>query len=192
MERESRRPETSGGASDEALMEAVRRGEEGAFDALFERYRSRLHAFLTRRCGDPTMAEDLFQETWLRAVRARDRYDSRRRFSTWIFQIANNLVRDRFRRSDVERRRRSGLREAEDTGVAPRGAGPASPELRLDVRRRLDALPDRLREVVVLRYYHGLPEREVAAIARVPAGTVKSRLHQAVRALRAADEESKR
>jgi RNA polymerase sigma-70 factor (ECF subfamily) len=64
------------------------------------------------------------------------------------------------------------------------GAAPVPVDVKLDVRRRLEALPDRLREVLVLRYFEGLSEPEIASVAGIPGGTVKSRLHAAVKALR--------
>ena len=182
------RPAGSEPEPDERLMERVQRGEIRALDVLFERYRPRLFGFLVRRCSDAATAEDLFQETWLRVVRARDRFDPRRRFSTWLFQIANNLCRDRARRREVEGRGKRGIRELAE--VASRGTETPSPELRLDMVRRLALLSDRLREVLVLRYYHDLSEREIAEIVGIPAGTVKSRLHKAVRVLRKQKEES--
>jgi RNA polymerase sigma-70 factor (ECF subfamily) len=163
-------------------MERVQRGEVRAFEALFERYRARLFVFLFRRCANATTAEDLLQETWLRVVRGRDGFDPRRRFSTWLFQIANNLCRDRARRQEVERRREAGAREQVELDPAPSDAQRA--ESRMDLERRLAPLPDRLREVLVLRYQRDLGEREVAAILGIPVGTVKSRLHQAIRTLR--------
>ncbi|MDH3212146.1 MAG: sigma-70 family RNA polymerase sigma factor [Myxococcales bacterium] len=163
-------------------MVRVQRGEVQAFEALFERYRPRLFGFLVRRCGDSAAAEDLFQETWLRLVRARDRFDPGRRFSTWLFQIANNLCRDRARRLAVESRESKAM-QAQIEPDRP-GVPPPQHELRRALERRLAALPDRLREVLLLRYYHDLSEREIAAIAGVPPGTVKSRLHAAIRALR--------
>jgi RNA polymerase sigma-70 factor (ECF subfamily) len=166
--------------SDERLMVRIQQGEVQAFETLFERYRPRLFGFLFRRCGDAATAEDLFQESWLRVVRARDRFDPGRRFSTWLFQIANNLCRDRARRRAVEAKEREAMRAQSDQD------GPGAPPhaLRRALEQRLATLPDRLREVLVLRYYHDLSEREIAAIAGVPQGTVKSRLHAAIRALR--------
>jgi RNA polymerase sigma-70 factor (ECF subfamily) len=161
-------------------MMQVQAGNESALGTLVERWRSPLFGFLQRRTG-PSDADDLFQETWLRVVRARRRFDPRRRFSTWLFQIANNLCRDRFRRSAVALRGR--------VAYAELPAAPASsPDVRLDLQRRLGALPDRLREVLVLRYYRDLGEREIAELLEIPAGTVKSRLHAAVRALRGGEE----
>ena len=89
-------------------MERVQGGDDRALSERLERYRAPLFGFLARRLGDAASAEDLFQETWLRVVRARARFDPQRRFSTWLFQIANNLCRDRFRRSGTERRARPG------------------------------------------------------------------------------------
>lgn len=163
-------------------MRRLQRGDERALETLFGRYRAPLFGFLLRRCRDEAAAEDLIQETWLRVVRSRDRYDPRRRFTTWLFQIANNLCRDLARRREVERRGKEGMQQVE--ALRSQTTGKAGHELRLDMERRLAALPDRLREVLVLRYHQQLSEREIAEIAGIPQGTVKSRLHAAVRALR--------
>jgi RNA polymerase sigma-70 factor (ECF subfamily) len=166
-------------------MVQVQAGDEGALAALMDRYKGPLYGFLNRRVED-SVVDDLFQESWLRVVRARDRFDPRRRFSTWIFQIANNLCRDRGRRRAVETRHLEEL--ARSRGDAAERAATAPIELRLDMGQRLDALPERLREVLVLRYYQQLPERDIAEILGIPRGTVKSRLHAAVKALRAQEE----
>ncbi len=180
-------PRTSDPESDEQLMARVRGGEVEAFDALFERYRRRLFGFLFRRCDETAAAEDLFQETWIRVIRARNRFDPRRRFSTWLFQIANNLCRDRVRRLTVDIRKREALHE--QAQARSESATASSPELSValpaDLRESLAALPDRLREVLVLRYYHDLSEGEIAEIVGVPRGTVKRLLHAAVKTLRA-------
>jgi RNA polymerase sigma-70 factor (ECF subfamily) len=163
-------------------MVLLQRGDPTAFDRLLERYQRRLFGFLLRRV--PLQhSEDLFQETWLRVVRARESFDPARRFSTWLFQIANNLCRDGARRSVVEARERTRLRSDVET---PDGAAAAAADAKLDAQQRLAQLPEPLREVLVLRYFEDLGEREIAEIVGVPPGTVKSRLHAAVRALRGA------
>jgi RNA polymerase sigma-70 factor (ECF subfamily) len=167
------------GVTDEELMVQLQAGSESALETLVERWRAPLFGFLVRRSA-PADADDLFQETWLRVVRARRRFDPRRRFSTWLFQIANNLCRDRFRRGGTAARARAVLAEA----PAPDAEDPS---LRIDLARRLAALPERLREVLVLRYYRDLGESEIAELLGIPAGTVKSRLHAALRALREAE-----
>ncbi len=168
--------------SDERLMARLTGGDESALAPLLDRWRAPLYGFLARRVGDSD-ADDLFQETWLRVVRYRDRFDPQRRFSTWLFQIANNLCRDRGRRLEVRDRYRRD-RQADAAGDPNRTRPPAVDQT-LDIRRRVTELPEKLREVLVLRYYRELPEKEIAQIVGIPAGTVKSRLHAAVKALRA-------
>jgi RNA polymerase sigma-70 factor (ECF subfamily) len=171
-------------------MIRVRQGDEAALGLLLDRYRAPLHGFLWRRTDGPSV-EDLFQETWLRVVRARDRFDPRRRFSTWLYQIANNLCRDRYRRRAVEERALA-VERARLEAAKPTGDGAAPAGMALDMERRLRSLPERLREVLILRYYQDLGEAEIAQALRIPRGTVKSRLHAALRALRAEEEEPDR
>jgi RNA polymerase sigma-70 factor, ECF subfamily len=166
-------------------MILVQRGDATAFELLLQRYRQRLFGFLLRRAS-PQRTEDLFQETWLRVVRARGSFDPARRFSTWLFQIANNLCRDGARRSVLEAKEQARLQS--DAAVHG-GDGGATLDTKLDARQRLARLPERLREVLVLRFFEDLGEREIAEIVGVPPGTVKSRLHAAVRVLRGMPEE---
>jgi RNA polymerase sigma-70 factor (ECF subfamily) len=160
-------------ATDEELIAAVAGGDEAAFTVLYRQYERPLHAFLTRYTSGRDV-DDLVQETWLRVVRAAERFDPGRRFSTWLFQIALNLARDWHRRpppEPVDPERTASL-VAPDVGAA-RQAG-------LDVERLLAALPEPQRAVVILRHFHDLGEDEVAAILAIPRGTVKSRLHNAM------------
>jgi RNA polymerase sigma-70 factor (ECF subfamily) len=166
-------------------MVLLQRGDPTAFERLLERYQRRLFGFLLRRVPSQ-QTEDLFQETWLRVVRARGSFDPARRFSTWLFQIANNLCRDGARRSAVEARERTQLQSEVPT---PGSVAAAALDAKLDAEQRLARLPEPLREVLVLRYFEDLAEREIAEIVGVPPGTVKSRLHAAVRVLRGAAEE---
>jgi RNA polymerase sigma-70 factor, ECF subfamily len=168
--------------SDEDLMMGVQAGDSQALAALIDRWRGPLYAFLWRRAGDG--ADDLFQESWIRVARARDRFDRSRRFSTWLFQIANNLCRDRWRRLDARRRALDALRDETLTTGQSAAEPPALPA-DTELTRRLEALPERLREVLVLRYYQDQSEAEISEILGIPRGTVKSRLHAAVRAARA-------
>jgi len=163
-------------------MVLLQRGDPTAFERLLERYQRRLFGFLLRRVPSQ-QTEDLFQETWLRVVRARGSFDPARRFSTWLFQIANNLCRDGARRSAVEARERTQLQSEVPT---PGSVAAAALDAKLDAEQRLARLPEPLREVLVLRYFEDLAEREIAEIVGVPPGTVKSRLHAAVRVLRGA------
>ena len=156
--------------SDEALVERMASGDEAALRELLRRWERPLGHFLHRQTGGRDV-EDLYQEVWLRVVRAAERFDASRRFSTWLFQIAVNLCRDWQRRPPPEAH--AGEERADDArGDAVDAA--------LDAQRLLAALPEAQREVVVLRYYQDLSEDEVATILDIPKGTVKSRLHNAV------------
>ena len=161
--------------TDEALVGQVARGDEQALAELLRRWERPLAHFLHRRTGGRDV-EDLYQEVWLRVVRAAERFDGERRFSTWLFQIALNLSRD------WQRRRPAEPSDAEPVGET-RPAARA--EAGLDVERLLARLPEAQREVVALRYLHDLSEDEVALLLDIPRGTVKSRLHHAIARLNA-------
>ena len=165
-------------------MIQVQQGRDDALAALMERWRAPLYGFLNRRVGDA--ADDVFQESWIRVVRARDRFDPQRKFSTWLFQIANNLCRDRWRRLSTRGRALEAFRrERIATQVPAEQPGPHGGD---QMRDRVLSLPEKQREVLVLRYYQDLSEAEIAAVLGIPKGTVKSRMHTAVRALREAIE----
>lgn len=167
-------------ASDEELMARLQAGDERALEALMQRYQGPLYGFLARRVG--SHADDVFQETWIRVVRARESFDTERRFAAWVYQIANNLCRDRYRRNDSMRRAIDSFQiEDETLRETPDALALPEPDR---MRERVLALPDRLREVLVLRYYEDLGEEEMSRVLGIPRGTIKSRLHAAVKALR--------
>ena len=165
--------------SDEELMAAIARGDERALAALIERHAVRLHGFLARLARDRDDADDLLQDTWVRVARGARSFDPNRKVRPWLYGIAANLARDLHRRRGV--RQRAVL----DGSTAAATASPAfRPLERLDLRERVARLPSRLREVLLLRFYEGLDEAEMAEALGVPKGTVKSRLHGAIRELR--------
>jgi RNA polymerase sigma-70 factor (ECF subfamily) len=165
--------------SDEELMAAVARGDERALAALIERHAARLHGFLARLAGSRDDADDLLQDTWVRVARGAHSFDPNRRVRPWLYGIAANLAHDLHRRRSVRQRALlDGSTQAATTPAPPR------PLERLDLRERIARLPARLREVLALRFYEGLDEAEMAEALGVPRGTVKSRLHGAIRELR--------
>jgi RNA polymerase sigma-70 factor (ECF subfamily) len=159
---------------DGELMALVARGDAAALESLYSRWERPLYQFLARHTGGRDV-DDLHQETWLRVVRASARYDPARRFSTWLFQIALNLCRVWGRRPPPE--------PVDPASIPAPVAEHADRDTALDVERLLSALSEEQRAAVVLRYCHDLPEDEVAVILDIPRGTVKSRLHAAVRRL---------
>jgi RNA polymerase sigma-70 factor (ECF subfamily) len=154
--------------TDEELVGRLAEGDETALQELLRRYERRLGAFLWRHTGGIDV-EDLYQETWLRVVRNAARFDLRKRFSTWLFQISLNLCRDWHRRQ-----RRASTEPVPETGQEN------GVEAKLDAEALLALLPQEQREVVMLRYYNDLTEAETASILDCARGTVKSRLHSAL------------
>lgn len=158
-------------------MGAVARGDERALGVLVERHAAGLHAHLVRACGSRDDADDLLQETWVRVARSARTYRTGRPVRPWLHGIAANPANDLWRRRTVHRRLAR--------------AAPSEPPARdleasegLALRERVTRLPERLREVLWLRFYAGLDEAEMAEALVIPRGTVKSRLHGAIRALR--------
>jgi RNA polymerase sigma-70 factor (ECF subfamily) len=167
-------------ATDEELVAAVARGDGTALAELVRRWERPLFGFIHRHTGGRDV-EDLQQETWLRVVRAAGRFDASRRFSTWLFQIAVNLCRDWRRRpppEPVDRRDADGsANDRVDAALVDHV------DAAIDARRLLAELPEAQRAAVVLRYCHDFGEEEMAEILGCPRGTVKSRLHHALRRL---------
>jgi len=190
---------------DEQLLAEPLAGEPGRFAVLVRRHSEELFRFLVRFTSNAAAADDLVQEVFLQVYQSADSFDTSRRFKPWLFTIAANKARDMLR----SRRRRPEMPlDAEITSEAGSGqsfldfladdslspAGAASlDEQRECVRKILEGMPERLREALVLSYYHGFPYKEIAEILGVPLGTVKSRLHAALahfgRAYRAAVKE---
>lgn len=183
-----------------ALVARLRTGDRGAFAELAETWGPRLYRYLMRLGLDPETALDFTQETLVRALQAILGGRAPDRPVPWLYRIATNLARDDARSAY---RQRVGLhgtiddnagRFIWDDGAAGCAADPADVvtrqsldrDRRAAVRRALLELSPELREVVVLRVFEERPVSDVAAILGVPAGTVKSRLHRALRALRAA------
>lgn len=172
-----------GRESDAILMGSIANGDADAVRPLIERYRRPLFALLQRALSGSADVDDVAQETWIRVVRSARRYDPAQRFSGWLFAIAWNLIRDRWRKTQT-------FSEAEIESL-PSGRSSAEDEVIAGDRARrlrdlVETLPDRLAETVFLRYFEELSERDVAARLGIPVGTVKSRIHTALNRLAAA------
>jgi RNA polymerase sigma-70 factor (ECF subfamily) len=184
------------GRSDEQLLLDYRdRGDRSAFTQLVERYEAELFSYLRRYLGDPEMADDVFQATFLQVHTKLSQFDAERRFRPWLYRIATNQAIDYQRRN---RRHRLGSLEWTGTGdadKAPRLAavlssgqrGPAEhvevDEQRRWVRDQIAKLSEPLRSVLLMVFYQGLKYREVSEALSIPVGTVKSRMHTAMNQL---------
>ena len=171
---------SAGDTEDGALAQRARRGDRAALADLFVRHHVRVHrsAYLVTR--SPEAADDIVQIVFLELFTALHTFDPRRPFVPWLYRIVHNVSIDFLKR---ERYRLPMVVPLADTIPGPMGEiGRA--DLRADVRPALDALSDEHREVLVLRYYVGLLEREMADVLGVRPGTVKSRLNCALHALK--------
>ena len=172
--------------TDEDLAIGVQQGNTDDLAALVERHHSPLLGYLYRMTGgDRALAEDLVQEAFLRVLRSIGQYRHPRPFKPWLYAITTNLARDHYKRAET--------RHAADVQLDKEMTrGPdARPEDRLvanqeaqQVAAAVMTLPAHQREALVLRYYQGLSLAEVASALGVPVGTVKSRIHLALRRLR--------
>ena len=169
--------------TDTELVNAVRQGDLRAFDELYGRYERRLFSYILRLVGDRPAAEDLLQDVFMAVLRKEGYCPERGRFGAWLFTVARrrclNHTRDRSRRAER-------LREL--AAEPPSATADASPESdfgrRELVLRALEAVSDEHRETLILKEVAGLTCREIASVQDVPEGTVKSRLHHAIRAVR--------
>ncbi len=170
--------------SDEQLASRMYSGNEKAARELLDRFKRPLYSLLYRLTRNKADADELFQETFTRALRARSSYDSRKKFRPWLFAIALNLARDFARRSaKIQAPKVTHNGEIPET-LQARGVQSDTPE-RIGreqmITRALEKLPVEQRDVVILRYFHGFDESEISHAMDIPKGTVKSRLHHAIR-----------
>lgn len=177
---------------DESLVEIFCSGKREAFVELVHRYRGRIVNFIYRTLGDIERSEDLAQESFIRAFRKADSFNSKYRFSTWLYTIARNLTSNELR--DRSRRPRPYTIDDEDWAAAHqvttdrRGRCAPDPqssllakEMKEALEKALARLSDEHRMALVLKEYEGRTYGEIADILETSAGTVKSWVYRAKR-----------
>lgn len=184
--------------SDEELMEAFCQTHEEAYlEQLVLRYEYELYHYLKHFLGDAQLAEDAFQTTFLQIYLKKSQFEIGRKFRPWLYIVATNQAIDIQRRN--KRRHHASLEKnlqipgEELEGISLLEILPGScvtPVEELEraeraekIRELIARLPETLRQVVLLIYYEGIKYREVAEILNIPVGTVKSRLHTAIKKL---------
>lgn len=178
--------------SDEQLLLDYRKGDRRSFQQLMERHQRELYHFLVRFLGNRSTAEDVFQETFLQVHQSASQFDVERRFRPWLFTIAANKARDLIR---AQARRptnplQASINKGDDEGgqfidlmqatIEAPGEHVEREELQQAVHRTVMDMPDHLREILLLSYFHQFPYKQIGDILGIPLGTVKSRLHAAV------------
>jgi RNA polymerase sigma-70 factor (ECF subfamily) len=180
--------------ADTSLVERCQANDAAAFNEIVSRYKDRVHNYVCRMAGTGTDAEDLTQETFVRAFVSIKSFQGRASLNTWLYRIATNVCIDHARRSGKIKANTESLQQNEEDGGSAERDLPDSrfdpqnillnKELGAKLELALKALPEKLRMVVLLHDIEGLPYEEIAQIAECPLGTVKSRLFNARAALR--------
>jgi RNA polymerase sigma-70 factor, ECF subfamily len=169
------------------IMEKCAAGDDRAFDELYRRAAQRVRGFLVRLSGDPAIADDLTQETFVRIHRARGSFAAGAAALPWMFAIARNAFLDHARRESVRRSSNSKLAQDPEAAKDTQGDEVLTGREMLDiVRETLDRLPMIQRDAFVLIRFEGLSVSEAAQILGATEAAVKVRAFRAYEALRAA------
>ena len=178
------------GGSDQELLARYRQGDLGALETLVEQYRRPLFAFILNLLDRREEADDIFQEVWLRAIKAMDRYRDDR-FLSWLFRIARNLIIDR-RRSrrplvslEADNAEGVALEDVLPDGIPNAANVAANRDLARLVKAAVAGLPLAQREVFLMRTEGELPFKEIARIQQVSINTALARMQYALEKLRA-------
>lgn len=171
------------------IARGLRRRDPELLDALIEQYQHRLLRYLMHLTGNRAVAEDLFQEVWLRVLEKGHLYDGRNRFVTWLMSIGHNVAIDYLRK-----RSPASLDEMQDpedgAPFEPPAAGPSPLEQAVSHQQQeifdeaLQQVPPLFREVLVLRFQEQMKLEEIAKLIHIPLATVKTRIYRGVLALR--------
>jgi RNA polymerase sigma-70 factor (ECF subfamily) len=178
----------AGDRSDVELVRAYRAGDVHAFEELHRRYVGSIYRLVRRKLGDALLAEDISQETFLKALRMMDRVDDSFNFGGWVHTVARNLCFDELRRRQRDLRVEDDDEEQEGGLLASlpstaRGFDPVSVQESNEVRRQVwtvaQRLPEKYRLVLTLRELQGLSYRRIAAILQMSESAVETLLYRA-------------
>jgi RNA polymerase sigma-70 factor, ECF subfamily len=173
-----------------AIARGLKRQDPELLDRLIETYQHRLMRYLMFLTGKREVAEDLFQETWIRVLRRGSQYNGQARFDTWIFTIARNLVIDLSRKRTMASldEMREGGDDERPFEIVEEGPSPLEQfqgrENAAEVAAVILTLDPSYREVLTLRFHEEMSLEEIAAVTRAPLSTVKSRLYRGLAALK--------
>lgn len=165
-------------------MAAVAAGDQWAFERLYARHKTMMLNYFLRATGQQALAEELFQELFLRVFGGSTRYEARRPFRVWLYTLARNLLRDRWRQ--LGRQPDWEECDVEDVDSAPDAEAVYGDQQQVErVRNAVLRLPPALREVLILSRYQDLSFAEIAAIVSCSEGTARVRAFRALERLRA-------
>lgn len=178
--------------NDMELLKRYAAGEEGAFQELVSQYKDSVYAFLRRFLNQADLVDDVFQETFMQLYVSRDTFDLSRPLRPWLFTIAANKAKDALRRMQrIDSANLGSMFDSDDHSIddvlntldydehMPYD-DLIKDETAMAVKQVIARMPAKLREILILAYFHKFAYAEIAEILRIPVGTVKSRLHTAV------------
>ncbi|MDB5085088.1 MAG: polymerase sigma factor SigW [Bacilli bacterium] len=182
------------------IVRRVQSGDRLAFAELVELYKNRLFNLAHRMLGNKQDAEDVLQDTFLRAYANLASYNDHHKFSTWIYRIATNACIDRLRKRKADVSLDAEQEDAEGTDlysrIASLGLTPEEEALHSEtaseLEQAIERLPASYRSVILLKYVHDLSLQEIADILQLPVSTIKTRIHRGREALRASLQQAKR
>ena len=178
--------------TDEQLVSAYAAGDNNAFDQLLKRHKARLFNFILSLVKDSDLADDIFQETFVKAIVTirQGRYNDQGKFIAWIYRIARNLIIDSYRQDKVENQ----LSTDDENGVNLLNRSEFSEgtvedtligmQIEEDLRALVTELPESQRQVVDMRFYQNLSFKEIAALTGVSINTALGRMRYAILNLR--------
>jgi len=170
--------------ADPDLVRRMRQGDESALEMLYARYGGLVYSLALRIVGDPELAREVLQDTFLRSWNGRATYDPERgRVAGWLMGIARNGAVDLLRSRPHQARLRERERLTMDVPAVEKDTAEVF-GLRRDVMNALHALPTPQREAIELAYYSGMTQTEIAHALKEPLGTVKSRMREALDRIR--------
>jgi RNA polymerase sigma-70 factor, ECF subfamily len=185
---------TDSAISDVDVMLRVKTGDESAFAYLVQKYRRPMVGFLCRLCHNPSTAEELAQEVFLRVYRSRTSYEPSAKFTTWLYRIATNLAVNHARDTRHERPENTVRLDEPDqeTGHTPDLADDSltaeeqilKQERLAAIRSVVNALPERQRMAVILHKYQQMDYRQIAGVLKLSESATKSLLFRAYETLR--------
>jgi RNA polymerase sigma-70 factor (ECF subfamily) len=161
----------------------VQKGEIEKLGILFDRHHRSLYSFLVRLTGDTAASEDLVQEVFLRMLKYNHTYKGRSRFTVWMFQIARNARIDYYHKGKRETSEEKHANEYPSNDPSPSARLAFEEEMEL-VRTALSKLPIEYREVLLLSRFHDMKYADIAETLGCAVGTVKARVHHAIKELR--------
>ena len=169
--------------NEEDLVRKAQAGESSAFEQLYEDHLGRTYALALRMLSDPRRAEEITQDVFVRAWEKISSFQFRSTFGTWLHRLAVNVVLGDLRST---KRREDHVTPVEDLDAFDREIREAMPDTKLDLERAIAGLPDGAKEILILHDIEGYRYKEIAELAEIAEGTVKSQLNRARRLVREA------